>query len=382
MNLCIIFTGKILLLLIIIITTSSVDSLLFNRFKGKSIDQLIYNRFESTKSDISFCIRRFNLTHSTGCSSKQDGNNGHPYQIFNHLDMETKVLIEKYKKYGPLILIINIQDFYSIDKLRQYRYQLIKWITGVILIEISDQSSMNSSSSSYRSYSQESHCPNIGYGIQLKKHYGNKTHTNNDNDDEQKCSPEIPEPNPYENYSKISWPFPFFFVRNKTAIKEFQKCQQKSNCRLQLLSFMYGTINSQRCLKRSQNAMDMVESSYCKLIRARNLLASLFPVYENQSIYENRSILLLTARLDSFTMFDSYSPGADSVYSAFIVMIAIISTLNKNQHLLQTNRTGNQIKNILYAFFDGESFGHIGSNSWIFYNNFMVNIDLIDFLYF
>ena len=90
MNLCIIFTGKILLLLIIT-TTSSVDSLLFNRFKGKSIDQLIYNRFESTKSDISFCIRRFNLTHSTGCSSKQDGNNGHPYQIFNHLDMENMV---------------------------------------------------------------------------------------------------------------------------------------------------------------------------------------------------------------------------------------------------------------------------------------------------
>ncbi|OTF76134.1 hypothetical protein BLA29_003365, partial [Euroglyphus maynei] len=163
-----------------------------------------------------------------------------------------------------------------------------------------------------------------------------------------------------------------FFVRNETAIQEFRHCQRQKNCRLQLQSFMYGTLNSRRCLKRSKNAMDMVESSYCKLIRARNLVATLFSVYENQSTFENRSVLMLTARLDSFTMFDSYSPGADSVYSAIIVMIAIVNTLNRNQHLIQTNRSGNSIKNILYAFFDGESMGHIGSNSWIFYNNFMV----------
>ena len=354
---------------IILIIVVFSDAHLFDRFQSHRIDQLIYRRYESISGDISFCIRRFNLTHSTGCSSSKHGNNGHPYQVYNQLDMKEKILQKQYQLYGPIILLINIRDFGSIEYLRQYRHRLVELVVGVIFIEYRKQSIVSNSSSSsslYKSYSQESDCPNTGYGIRI-------VDKNNRTNDE--CSPRITGPNPYENYAKISWPFPIFLVRNKLAIEEFHQCQRQYNCRLQLKSFMYGTLNSQRCLQRSQNAMDMVESSYCKLIRARNLLATLFPIYENQSRFENRSILMLTARLDSFTMFDSYSPGVDSVYSAIIVMISIVDTLNRNQHLiLPMNRTGSQIKNILYAFFDGESFGHIGSNSWIFYNNFMVTL--------
>lgn len=64
-------------------------------------------------------------------------------------------------------------------------------------------------------------------------------------------------------------------------------------------------------------------------------------------------------------------PGANSVYSSLIVLLTIASLLNKQRDQI-ANVPDKKLSNVLYALFDGESLGYIGSGSSLYYNNFQV----------
>ncbi|KAF7490471.1 Nicastrin [Sarcoptes scabiei] len=212
----------------------------------------------------------------------------------------------------------------------------------------------------YQSYSHDSMCPNQNYGFRnLTKH----------------CKTAwIVKSNPFYEFALIEWPFPIFLVRNYDIVEQIYYCHSrfKERCYVQLNSFMFGAINSKRCLSRNHNhQIDLSVGAFCQSIKAQNVFSPFSFIKANKEL-SPRSVLILTARLDSFTMFDSYSPGANSVYASVITLLAVAACVNQNRaEIIRLQRQNRRMHNVLYALFDAESFGHIGSDGWIFSNNFI-----------
>ena len=89
-----------------------------------------------------------------------------------------------------------------------------------------------------------------------------------------------------------------------------------------------------------------------------NIFSTLLDTSKNDSI-TNKSIVVLSARLDSFSMFDNISPGADSALTSVITLLSVADTLTKLKSELK-NKTKD--RNVLFALFDGEAFDYIGSS--------------------
>ena len=212
----------------------------------------------------------------------------------------------------------------------------------------------------FNSFSQDTECPNSYFGSY--NHSATMWH----------CKyPYVSNVNPYFEFAFIKWPFPIFYIANLTLIEHLKRCNhiRERECLVELRSNMYGAINSKRCVNRNDAFLDSMtfrSTVYCSPIKADNLFATLIPIRINQTIAK-RSIILITARLDSFTMFDSYSPSSRSVYTGVIVLIATAHLMANNfDKLSQKNDSSILYENVMFALFDGESVGYIGSSSWLF----------------
>lgn len=352
--------------LAIIFVSDPSGSILFSKQKkSEKISKLIYRTFVANDDyQVYFCARRFNSTNSFGCSSKRNGNIGKIYPIEIVNDLKTLVFVTDRREkilIGPKILLINVIDFESISFVKDQRYNLYERDVNGIILYISDQINQTDFIE-YQSYSHDSMCPNQNYGFRnLTKH----------------CKTAwIVKSNPFYEFALIEWPFPIFLVRNYDIVEQIYYCHSrfKERCYVQLNSFMFGAINSKRCLSRNHNhQIDLSVGAFCQSIKAQNVFSPFSFIKANKEL-SPRSVLILTARLDSFTMFDSYSPGANSVYASVITLLAVAACVNQNRaEIIRLQRQNRRMHNVLYALFDAESFGHIGSDGWIFSNNFIVN---------
>lgn len=352
--------------LAIIFVSDPSGSILFSKQKkSEKISKLIYRTFVANDDyQVYFCARRFNSTNSFGCSSKRNGNIGKIYPIEIVNDLKTLVFVTDRREkilIGPKILLINVIDFESISFVKDQRYNLYERDVNGIILYMSDQINQTDFIE-YQSYSHDSMCPNQNYGFRnLTKH----------------CKTAwIVKSNPFYEFALIEWPFPIFLVRNYDIVEQIYYCHSrfKERCYVQLNSFMFGAINSKRCLSRNHNhQIDLSVGAFCQSIKAQNVFSPFSFIKANKEL-SPRSVLILTARLDSFTMFDSYSPGANSVYASVITLLAVAACVNQNRaEIIRLQRQNRRMHNVLYALFDAESFGHIGSDGWIFSNNFIVN---------
>ena len=350
---------------------------------------MVYSQYGiDDDSSLSFCIARFNSTHEFGCSNAQHTNqNGLPFFIHSETDID-HLIKQANKSSSVYILIINVFEYASIFKFRYsslvicffvvfllFYFRSKTWtkyvdhISGVIFYR-SEKTELNPIEQ-YESYSQDTECPNSYFGSneEIISSTG------------QCLSPWISSNNPFIDFALTKWPFPMFYVQNKTLLERLMNCASnkwanlKTQCMVGLKFDMYGALNSVRCTRRNQPLVDQMMfryTSYCNPIMAKNLFSSFIPVPGNYSS-PNRSIIVLTARLDSFTTFSSSGPSDNSVYSALITLITTAFLLNKKRDQLVKHDNEN-LKNVMYALFDGESMGYIGSTSSLFYNNFVVSL--------
>ena len=88
----------------------------FTRCTNCKLENKIYHSFGGNDGTpmISFCIRRFNLTHQMGCSSAESNNYGVPLYVQNTLQLDELNQTSSYR----YILLINIYDFSTISQLR------------------------------------------------------------------------------------------------------------------------------------------------------------------------------------------------------------------------------------------------------------------------
>lgn len=81
-------------------------------------------------------------------------------------------------------------------------------------------------------------------------------------------------------------------------------------------SFMYAAVNSESCIKRSDIKINFHPTQFCDPLGDRNIHWPLAPLDENSTV------IMILARLDASSLFDSLSPGAGNVVTGLVTLLA------------------------------------------------------------
>ncbi len=99
--------------------------------------------------------------------------------------------------------------------------------------------------------------------------------------------------------------------------------------------------------------------TYCSAMGGRNLFYHTINL-TTTPVIAPRSVVVLAARQDSFSLFDTPAPGADSAVSSMVVVLAIAEMLHRDP-AIRANIAAAKKRSLMLALFDGEAFDYIGS---------------------
>ena len=217
-----------------------------------------------------------------------------------------------------------------------------------------------------QTFSQESKCPN-----QFFRHSQQPT-----------CEASKPESmwNPFgTGLLQEDFEIPIIFLSNKNESDKVIKCfndfntdfenqDTKSLCSIEIKSFMSAAGNSEICMRRTEIFKVLNQVHYCDPLQGKNIYGTLFQRQivspENRTVNKDEKIILITARLDTTSMFDGLGLGAmDSMAS--------VATLITTAHFLRKIVTSNEIYeknniNVMFVLFNGESYDYIGSQRFVY----------------
>jgi nicastrin len=236
-------------------------------------------------------------------------------------------------------------------------------VAGVIVIKRMNQTDTWIPSS----FSPESSCPNDGYGL----------YRDDQNPEFAHCQKrQWVKDNDATGLMSLSIPFPVFYLTEQDSIDKVLSCYNKFNrpsddgmarpwplCAAQLQSLMHAAVHTPKCMYRSDvftSAMD--GSRFCDPLSSRNIFTYLIPRGHKHE-YGNRSVILVVARLDSLSMFEGMSHGADSAITGVVTLLSVARTLASAR---ETIEMANPKKHVVFAIFDGEAFDYIGSSATVY----------------
>ncbi|CAN7983242.1 unnamed protein product, partial [Ixodes hexagonus] len=293
-----------------------------------------------------FCFRRLNGTHEVGCSSDRTGNVGVVHLVSSEADIQTIVENPDGIRYVAVLPV----EFFNMGNMSVL--QDSKRVTGVIVLKPNDTLPPNG-------FSPDQSCPNQNFEQEYsscKKAVWNAR-------------------NPATDMAFTRWDFPIFLVNNETSIDMIvDKCFNKHNmpkgnlkpgwplCAAQLKSRMNAAKDSVTCIRRGGIMGSLTPVRYCDPLTDRNIFSTLYPTYNNQTV-EARSIIVVGARIDTFTLFDNLSPGADSSVTGMVTLLVAAQMLKQ---LRDTHQTGPPKKNVVFLIFNGEAFDYIGSSRVVY----------------
>ncbi|XP_048006054.1 nicastrin isoform X2 [Leguminivora glycinivorella] len=129
----------------------------------------------------------------------------------------------------------------------------------------------------------------------------------------------------------------------------------KPLCSIQLNSFMWAAVNSIVCRRRSAASALLTATKVCDPLGDNNVYYSLFPRDKGQ---KKKDVILVTARIDTASLFDGIAPGAASSVVGMVALMSAAATLSKIVPAADASKYG---KNVLWTLLNGESFDYIGS---------------------
>ncbi|KAI5632519.1 nicastrin domain-containing protein [Phthorimaea operculella] len=255
------------------------------------------------------CFRRLNGTHQAGCTSSDKGAVGVVHMI-NTLD-DVQWMVHNATA-GPYMVVVNTATFHSIvETLMNHPDN----VAGVLLYD--------NSSAQATSFTQESRCPNEYYSAAGSQ-----------------CST--------SSAGGIVWnemgtslirrdiPFPIFFLP-ESRIEEINKIQN--------------------CYERSASSALLTANKVCDPLGDHNVYYSLFP-RNKEPANKKKAVTLVTARIDTASLFDGVAPGAASSAVGMVTLITAAATLSK---MIPVKDSKLYDSNILWTLFNGEAFDYIGS---------------------
>ncbi|XP_050034653.1 nicastrin [Dermacentor andersoni] len=334
---------RIRIFLIQVLFVSIIDQVLPDRTSLK-IYQPIQAEF--------YCFRRLNGTHEFGCSSERSGNVGVIHVVSTEEDVQFILDDDSGVKYIAALR----SDFFNMGNMT--KLQDSGRVTGVIVLR-------SRQDLPEEGFSPDSTCPNDGFGLYSdhNQYSGCKKVSWNAK-------------NPGTDMFFTRWNFPIFLVDNETSIDIIvNKCFNSYNlptkgtherkwplCAAQLRSRMSAAKDSVTCIRRSENLVTMNPLRYCDPLTDRNVISTLYPT-SNEKPVSDRSVVVVGARLDTFSMFDGLAPGAHSSVSSFVTLLIAAQMLNQ----LKVAQKPEFVKNnVLFVLFNGEAFDYIGSSRIVY----------------
>ncbi|KAG7304405.1 hypothetical protein JYU34_011346 [Plutella xylostella] len=309
-----------------------------NVIVGERLHEQIYSTIEGGAA----CFRRLNGTHQAGCSSSDAGAVGVVHMIESLSDVEWVVFNGTA---GPYVAVISTALFYDTVEL------FMEHPDNVAGILIYDSVKIRS-----KSFTQESRCPNEYYS-------GPNSQCSSDGGGvvwNEKGTALL----------RRNIPFPVFYLPQSRAeeIDKIQNCYERFNlnkdnqkgrplCSLQLNSFMFAAMNTEVCLRRSASSSFLTSAKVCDPLGDNNVYYTLFP-RGKETEGNKKNVTLVTARIDTASLFDGVSPGAASSVVGLVTLITAASLLAK---MIPPADAGLYKHNIMWTLFNGEAFDYIGS---------------------
>ncbi|XP_055616243.1 nicastrin [Toxorhynchites rutilus septentrionalis] len=301
------------------------------------------------------CFRRMNGTHVTGCSSKLGGSVGVLHFITAAEDIDFIIEHHPAPPYAPVIP----PHLFTRDNIMRLRDSGGEHVSAIILIN---------NATELDQCSQESRCPNQFSGLIA-------------GDDEEGCSVDQPDKswNPWGTGLLLEdFPFPVYYVAEPEEIGKLFDCFEKFNnydlknqhtrslCSIQINAFMSAAVNSKVCLGRSTLFNSLSPMKFCDPLQGKNVFATLFPRVhvqpENRRVDLSERIILVSTRMDTTTMFDGIGLGAMDSLVPFTILVSISHFLAK----VLPERIRSSDPNVLFMFFNGESYDYIGSQRFVY----------------
>uniref|UniRef100_A0AAX7SIA4 Nicastrin n=1 Tax=Astatotilapia calliptera TaxID=8154 RepID=A0AAX7SIA4_ASTCA len=295
------------------------------------------------------CVRLLNATHQIGCQSSLSGDVG----VLHVLESEAN--LDWVLKTGP-----NPPYMVILDSTLFTRSIMMKLKTGSS--RVAGVVVVAPSSNPAEGFSPHTTCPNENSGVYSESYDPALAHCN------------VTVWNPLGNgLSYEEYDFPMFSLKDDNDTQAIKQCYYNHNhvvngsspqyplCAMQLYSHMSAVTDTATCMRRNGINFSLNPEIVCDPLGDFNVLASTRPLnYTDKGHKMGESVVIAAARLDSRSFFFDIAPGAESAASGFVTLLAAAHALRNATQEAQPNR------NILYAFFQGETFDYIGSSRLVY----------------
>lgn len=293
------------------------------------------------------CVRRFNATHQIGCG-KLDYGKYEGIAVAVRRSSEFKRLQLNFDKIKRKIVIITVPELF--DSVIDFYLDNSKAsiINGIVLAN-----KLNDVFNIKKPFSTDSKNPNFQYSF-----YSNSSFRTDWND-------------AGKSYMFYNFEIPIYVITEENESRlPFEECYDKFNkiifereifdihsndllCGVQLGLEMFGSVSSTVCARRQSIIHTVDFNTFCDPLGGSNYFSFL-----NQQPSNDLPIIMISSRLDTFTMYEYFTPGANEPISSIIGLLSLVELLSKYRNDLDKN-------NVLFTLFDNEAFDYGGSSRFV-----------------
>ncbi|XP_074837323.1 nicastrin [Carettochelys insculpta] len=312
---------------------------------GNSVERKIYIPLNRTAP----CVRLLNATHQVGCQSSMNGDTGVIHVVEKDQDLNW-VLTDG--PHPPYMVLLEGELFTRELMLRLKGTSRVSGLAVAI-----------SKPSPTQGFSPGLKCPNDGFGVYSSDYGPQYAHCNGTTW------------NPLGNgLSFEDFNFPIFLLEDANETQVIKQCYQDHNlpqngsgpeyplCAMQLFAHMHAVTSTVTCMRRSsiQSTFSLNPEVVCDPLSDFNVWSTLKPINASKKIDPAEEVIIVATRIDSHSFFWNIAPGAESAVSSFVTHLAAAEALHKVPDIQMLPR------NIMFTFFQGETFDYIGSSRMVY----------------
>ncbi|NWV25468.1 NICA protein, partial [Origma solitaria] len=168
--------------------------------------------------------------------------------------------------------------------------------------------------------------------------------------------------------------FPIFLLQDHNETQVIKECFWAHNapragappqfplCSMQLQSHMHAASSTVSCMRRSslQSTFSINPEIVCDPLLDYNVWSSLHPINSSGRLDPSKEVILVASRMDSHSFFWNVAPGAEGAMSGMVAALAAAQALHEAPGAQKLPR------NVVFVFFQGETFDYIGSSRMVF----------------